>query len=67
MVVRKEGVRGVAWNSRVVRRIPCMYVDACTYLRRGEECCVFSLETHLVDRVYCLLGQGYILGLTSLL
>ena len=63
MVVRKEGVRGVAWNSR----IPCMYVDACTYLRRGEECCVFSLETHLVDRVYCILGQGYILGLTSLL
>ena len=39
----------MAWNSRVVRRIPCMYVDACTYLRRGEECCVFSLETHLVD------------------
>ena len=40
MGVRREGVRGVAWNSRVVRRIPCMYVDACTYLRRGEECCV---------------------------
>ena len=27
MGVRREGVRGVAWNSRVVRRISCMYID----------------------------------------
>ena len=38
--VRREGVRGVAWNSRVACRIPCMYV--CTYVEGSVVCVQFG-------------------------